>query len=213
MLNSRDTALQTTRSLLLLIPLLPIPPNSPQRAQPALIEGLGNKVPKVVVGSADALLQAVRAFGARALPAPPVLKALPPLFESKDAKARELAKQIVAELARWLGAETVRGLLYDKLRDAQKDECDRLIAEAPPGRPAAERLTRREAAKQAARRAAAGASGGDGDGDGGGAAEAGGGDGAAAAAAEAEEPVRAVSVRSGGLGTGRCACACSSLRT
>lgn len=36
-----------------------------------------------------------RAFGAKALPAQAILKALPPLFESKDAKARELAKLIV----------------------------------------------------------------------------------------------------------------------
>lgn len=36
-----------------------------------------------------------RAFGARALPSQAILKALPPIFDSKDAKARELAKLIV----------------------------------------------------------------------------------------------------------------------
>jgi hypothetical protein len=67
--------------------------------QAALIEGFGNKVPKVVVGAVDALLQAVRAFGARALPAQVILKALPPMFESKDAKARELTKLIVVSFS------------------------------------------------------------------------------------------------------------------
>jgi hypothetical protein len=71
-------------------------PNPPPQA--ALLEGLSNKVPKVVAGSLDALLQVVKAFGARALPAPVILKALPPMFESKDAKARELTKLIVVRL-------------------------------------------------------------------------------------------------------------------
>ena len=48
------------------------------------------------------LLQAVRAFGAKALPAQAVLKALPPMFESKDAKARELTKLIVVRAGRRL---------------------------------------------------------------------------------------------------------------
>lgn len=170
--------------------LLTTSPDGP--AQGALIEGFGNKVPKVVVGSVDTLLQVVRAFGARALPAQVILKALPPIFESKDAKARELAKLIVVgapaaaaavrwficaprvgdrakaallrpsaahcveccgkhavhgwssvapagppqvELARWMGPELIKSCLYDKLRDAQKEELDKLIADAPPGRP------------------------------------------------------------------------------
>lgn len=138
-------------------------------AQACLIEGFKNKVPKVVIGSLDALLQAVRygggggsgcssdgtaaavqaranrgtahprqpwgwkmacrtcrraatratpraasphppphvpcrAFGARALPAQAVLKALPPIFDSKDAKARELAKLIVVSWPAGRGA-------------------------------------------------------------------------------------------------------------
>ncbi len=36
-----------------------------------------------------------RAFGAKVVPANTVLKALPPLFESKDAKARDKVKEIV----------------------------------------------------------------------------------------------------------------------
>lgn len=35
------------------------------------------------------------AFGAKALPVQPLFKTLQPLFESKDSKVRDLAKQIV----------------------------------------------------------------------------------------------------------------------
>lgn len=36
-----------------------------------------------------------------------------------------------------MGPELIRSCLYDKLRDAQKEEVDRLMAEAPQGRPQA----------------------------------------------------------------------------
>jgi hypothetical protein len=52
-----------------------------------------------------------------------------------------------------MGPELIRSCLYDKLRDAQKEELDRLMADAPAGRPQPERLTRKEAAKQAAKQA------------------------------------------------------------
>jgi hypothetical protein len=34
-----------------------------------------------------------------------------------------------------MGAEVIRACLYDKLRDTQKEEIDRLMADAPAGRP------------------------------------------------------------------------------
>jgi len=34
-----------------------------------------------------------------------------------------------------MGAELIRSCLWDKLRDAQKEEVEKLMAEAPPGRP------------------------------------------------------------------------------
>jgi hypothetical protein len=46
------------------------------------------------------------------------------------------------ELSRWMGAEVIRACLYDKLRDAQKEEIDRLMADAPPGRPQVRALRR-----------------------------------------------------------------------
>lgn len=194
-----------------------------------------------------------RAFGGRALPAQAILKALPPLFDSKDAKARERVKEITvsepdaalalvvfwqllvcaasirhtlveqrgstllaawavmgactkhdlpgplqAELARWMGPDLIRATLFEKMRDAMKGDVEKLLQvrsigrqtalawgaacellcmgvrnslssgpehaaplhgrvvsqDAPPGRPKPERLTRKEAAKQAAAPAA-----------------------------------------------------------
>lgn len=54
------------------------------------------------------------------------------------------------ELGRWMGPELIRANLYDKLRDAQKDDVEKLLQEAPAGRPKPERLTRKEAEKAAA---------------------------------------------------------------
>lgn len=60
-----------------------------------------------------------------------------------------------AELARWVGPELVRAMLFEKLRDAQRADVEQLLADSPPGRPKPERMTRREAAKAAAAVAAA----------------------------------------------------------
>ncbi len=50
------------------------------------------------------------------------------------------------ELSRWMSQDTVRTLLFDKMRDAMKEEVNRLMATAdPPERPA--RLTRKQQAK------------------------------------------------------------------
>lgn len=53
-----------------------------------------------------------------------------------------------------MGPELIRSSMYDKMRDAQKEDVEKLLQEAPSGRPKAERLTRTEAAKQAAALAA-----------------------------------------------------------
>ncbi|WIA40847.1 hypothetical protein OEZ86_004518 [Tetradesmus obliquus] len=126
-----------------------------EKVTTALVEGYSHKVPKVVVGALDATLFLVRSFGGRAMPAQQILKGMAGMFESKDAKARALVKEIVAELARWMGPELIRGALFEKMRDAQKADVEALLAELPAGRPKPERLTRKEAAKAAAAAAAA----------------------------------------------------------
>lgn len=34
-----------------------------------------------------------------------------------------------------MGPDLIKSCLFDKLRDAQKDEVDKMMADAPPGRP------------------------------------------------------------------------------
>jgi hypothetical protein len=52
------------------------------------------------------------------------------------------------ELARWLGAPMLRASLFDKMRDAIKDDIEKLLANAPEGRPQAQRFTRKEQVRQ-----------------------------------------------------------------
>lgn len=65
----------------------PAPLPVPLSPQEALIAGCSHKVPKVAAACVDALAAAFGAFGPKVLAPQPILKALPPLFDSKDAKA------------------------------------------------------------------------------------------------------------------------------
>eukprot|EP00775_Hariotina_reticulata_P007310 gene7310-7523_t len=121
-----------------------------EKATAALIEGYGNKVPKVVVGALDATLQLVRDFGGQAMPAQQVIKAMAALFECKDDKARTRAKDIVIELARYVGPECIHVMLLKDAPEVVKKELETRLQELPPGRPKPARLTRKEAAKAAA---------------------------------------------------------------
>lgn len=73
----------------------------------------------------------------------------PAAFATPVAVPAALVLPVQAELARWMGPELIRAALYDKLRDAQKEDVEKLLQEAPAGRPKPERLTRKEAAKAA----------------------------------------------------------------
>lgn len=55
-----------------------------------------------------------------------------------------------AELARWIGPELVKAALFEKMPDAFRKDVEKLLEEAPTGRPKPERFTRKEQAKQAA---------------------------------------------------------------
>jgi hypothetical protein len=59
------------------------------------------------------------------------------------------------ELSRWLGAPSVRASLFDKMRDAIKEDIEKLMGSAPEGRPQAQRFTRSELARQQQAAAAA----------------------------------------------------------
>ncbi|KXZ46795.1 TOG1 protein [Gonium pectorale] len=114
----------------------------------AMLVGLSNKNPKVVVVTLELLYNAIHMFGHRVVAPQPIIKALPALFESKDGKAREKVKEIVVELARWMGPDAVRTLLFDKMRDAMRDDINRAMEVVEMARQP-ERLTRKQQAKAA----------------------------------------------------------------
>ncbi|GIL58886.1 hypothetical protein Vafri_13702 [Volvox africanus] len=114
----------------------------------ALVSGLSNKNPKVVVAALELMYHGLNLFGHRVVPPQPIMKALPSLFDSKDGKAREKVKDIVVELGRWLGPDAVRAMLFDKMRDVMRDDINRHmegleLSRKPP------RLTRKQQAKAA----------------------------------------------------------------
>jgi cytoskeleton-associated protein 5 len=137
-------------------------------ASAALVEhGFAHKVPKASAAALDAATQLLRAFGPKHVPLQPMLKAVAPAFDARDAGVRGKAKALVAEAGRWAGRELVKAALFDKMRDAAKEEVERMLAEAGAGteRPKAERLTRAERKQKEAAEAAAAAAGGGGGGD------------------------------------------------
>ncbi|EFJ44246.1 microtubule organizing protein mora [Volvox carteri f. nagariensis] len=119
-----------------------------EKVTEALVSGLGNKNPKVVVASLEFLYHGLNLFGHRVVAPQPMIKALPALFESKDGKARDKVKDLVMELARWLGPDAVRTMLFEKMREVMRDELNRNLeglelSRKPP------RLTRKQQAKAA----------------------------------------------------------------
>jgi len=114
-----------------------------------IAKGFIHKVPKVALSCVDVVYQCVNQFGTKVMMPQPILKALPPLFDSKDAKIRAKVKELVAELAKWVGASPVKTILFEKMRDAMKEDVEKLIAQIPEGRPMAQRLTRSQQEKQA----------------------------------------------------------------
>eukprot|EP00210_Caulerpa_lentillifera_P009280 g8845.t1 len=105
-------------------------------------KGFVHKVPKVLLACVDIVYQSVNLFGTKVMTPQPILKSLPALFDSKDAKIRAKVKELVAELAKWCGANAVKTILFEKMRDAMKEDVEKLIAQIPEGRPVAQRLTK-----------------------------------------------------------------------
>ncbi|CAG9467392.1 unnamed protein product [Pedinophyceae sp. YPF-701] len=126
----------------------------------ALVSGFGHKTPKVACNAVGAVLQLLSEFGPGVVQPRPVLGALPGLFGSRTAQLRDLAKQLAAEMARWIGADGIRASIMEQMRDAMKRDVEDLLAtkndEAPP-QPT--RYTRKERARLEAAAAAAQAAG------------------------------------------------------
>ncbi|KAJ7532598.1 hypothetical protein O6H91_13G011700 [Diphasiastrum complanatum] len=87
-------------------------------------KAIKNKVAKAVVPAVDVMYQAVSQFGTKVVPAKRVLKMLPELFEHQDQNVRAAAKGLTVELCRWIGKDTVKSLLFEKMRDAMKKELE-----------------------------------------------------------------------------------------
>lgn len=112
-------------------------------------------MPKAAAAAVNITLAVYTEFGARAVKPQPVLKALPGLFDSKDAKVRDAAKALTVVLSRWVGRELVESALLEKMREAMRKDVAELLDGLPAEKPKAARLTRKEAAKKAAKAAAA----------------------------------------------------------
>lgn len=95
---------QKTKDKGMEIVLLYIELDKPDIVQEALMGGLENKNPKVVVGSIQCLRTALRDFGTKVIQVKPLLKSLPKLLDDRDKNVREETKQLVIELYRWIGA-------------------------------------------------------------------------------------------------------------
>lgn len=85
------------------------------------------------------------------------MKALPALYGHTQAGVRDKAKEASVELAAYLGAGVVAGVLLDKMPAAMRKDVDAAIEQLPPGRKQPGRFTRKEAAERAAREGEGGA--------------------------------------------------------
>jgi hypothetical protein len=90
------------------------------------------------------------AFGAKALDAKAIMKALPALFAHTQAGVRDRVKEVSVELAAYLGQSVVAGVLLDKMPAAMRKDVDAAVAELPASKKQPSRFTRREAAERAA---------------------------------------------------------------
>ena len=145
-LNSRPAIVKKASDIMLLL----VERGCAADVLAATTPAFSHKTPKVALAALDATHACVAAFGAAVVPAKAIMPALAKLFDARDVKVRDKAKETVVELARWVGAPPIRQLLLEKMRDAQKAEVESWLADLPPGRPTPARLTRAEQARAAA---------------------------------------------------------------
>ncbi|KDO33632.1 hypothetical protein SPRG_19253 [Saprolegnia parasitica CBS 223.65] len=98
----------------------------------ALIEGTKNKKPKAPPLCVSLMLEALKTFGPRVVPIPPLKAALPALCESTVNNVRPTALKVICELYRWTGAPLIQDIV-NGLRPAQKTEYEELIKDITPG--------------------------------------------------------------------------------
>ncbi|KAK7279605.1 hypothetical protein RJT34_24658 [Clitoria ternatea] len=87
-------------------------------------KAIKNKVAKAVVPAIDVMFQALSEFGAKVVPPKRILKMLPELFDHQDQNVRACSKGLTLELCRWIGKESVKSILFEKMRDTMKKELE-----------------------------------------------------------------------------------------
>nr|XP_016493302.1 PREDICTED: LOW QUALITY PROTEIN: protein MOR1-like [Nicotiana tabacum] len=90
----------------------------------AMEKAIKNKVAKAVVPAIDVMFQALSEFGAKIIPPKRILKMLPELFDHQDQNVRASSKGLTLELCRWISKETVKSILFEKMRDTMKKELE-----------------------------------------------------------------------------------------
>ncbi|XP_057424605.1 protein MOR1 [Lotus japonicus] len=90
----------------------------------AMEKAIKHKVSKAVVPAIDVMFQALSEFGAKVVPPKRILKMLPELFEHQDQNVRACSKGLTLELCRWIGKDSVKSILFEKMRDTMKKELE-----------------------------------------------------------------------------------------
>lgn len=100
-----------------------------------ILPGLGNKVPKNVAATLNALSQVVHNYGCKIVDPKPILKALPKAFGAADKNIRAEASNLTVELYRWL-REAMKPLFWGELKPTQQTDLEaqfeKVKAEPPP---------------------------------------------------------------------------------
>ncbi|KAF7138362.1 hypothetical protein RHSIM_Rhsim07G0137600 [Rhododendron simsii] len=109
----------------------------------AMEKAIIKKVAKAVVPAIDIILQALRKFGVKIVPPKRILKLLPELFDHRDQQVRASSRGLTLELCRWIGKETVKSVLFEKMSNAMKKKLEaELVSVSGIARPS--RKTRSE---------------------------------------------------------------------
>ncbi|KAL6548608.1 hypothetical protein OROGR_009029 [Orobanche gracilis] len=100
----------------------------------------------------DVMLQALSEFGSKV--PKKILKMLPELFEHQDQNVRARSKGLTLELCRWIGKDSVKSILFEKMGETMKKELEaQLVNVSGTGKPS--RKIRSEPDKEAEQEAVA----------------------------------------------------------
>ncbi|KAH6603758.1 hypothetical protein Trco_007204 [Trichoderma cornu-damae] len=88
-----------------------------------VLPGLGNKVPKNVAATLNALTQIVHNYGCKIVDPKPILKALPKAFGAADKNVRAEATGLAVELYRWL-REAMKPMFWGDLKPTQQTDLE-----------------------------------------------------------------------------------------